>query len=334
MNWRNELDQPVGGYLEIELPKPGEHYHRGLRLNSGRSCLAYVLQSRAVDKLYIPYFICDSVIEPIVSLGISYEFYSLDGNFEIIGDVRPGKSDMLLLVNYFGLKTSYIERLVKRYSSQVIVDNTQAFFNVSTAAEFMFCSPRKYFGVPDGGYLLAKSRVASPPMNVEVYQDYESSHLLGRIEFGAEKGYEAYQDNEARLKYSGIYSMSNLSDRILRSIDYHAVRLLRNDNFAYLHSQLAQYNELELAPGEVSGPFCYPLLVRKEGVREALISHRIFVPRFWTEVCDRGLAPASAETVFATYLLPLPVDQRYSAADMQRIVDCIRSYLGDCDHYE
>ena len=68
----------IGGYFELELRK-GEHYHKNaIRLNTARNCFEYVLRSRSYDKVYIPYYTCEVMLEPIQKLGIDYEFYHIN----------------------------------------------------------------------------------------------------------------------------------------------------------------------------------------------------------------------------------------------------------------
>ena len=64
--------QPIGGYFSLELPY-GEEYHKNaIRLNTGRNCLEYILKTRGYRKVYIPYYICEVVLEPFKKLGVAY----------------------------------------------------------------------------------------------------------------------------------------------------------------------------------------------------------------------------------------------------------------------
>ena len=64
---------PIGGYFELELPHGQEFHSKAIALNSGRFCFEYLLKCRKSKKVYIPYYTCDSVIEPVIKLGIDYE---------------------------------------------------------------------------------------------------------------------------------------------------------------------------------------------------------------------------------------------------------------------
>ena len=66
----------IGGYFELELSKFNNMPHRdGILLNSGRNALEFVLSSiKKINKLYIPYFTCDTVLELVTKLNIDYTF--------------------------------------------------------------------------------------------------------------------------------------------------------------------------------------------------------------------------------------------------------------------
>ena len=69
---------PIGGYFGLELNN-SEHYHNdALRLNTARNCFEYVLRARQYKKVYIPYYTCEVMLEPINKLGLQYEFYQIN----------------------------------------------------------------------------------------------------------------------------------------------------------------------------------------------------------------------------------------------------------------
>ena len=66
--------KPIGGYLSLELNEGLERHAGALRLNAGRYALEYILKTRGYRKVYIPYYICDSVLEPIKRQAVDYGF--------------------------------------------------------------------------------------------------------------------------------------------------------------------------------------------------------------------------------------------------------------------
>lgn len=316
----------IGGYFGLELQR-GSEFHRGaIRLNSGRSCLAYLLAADNVKRLYLPFYLCDTLIEVIQDAGIEYSFYPIDATLEIAEELLPGAGERLLYVNYFGLKGNYVEHLAERYGSALIIDNSQAFFARPLAGIDTFYSPRKFFGVADGGYLYTDKRLerklepASSTAN--------ALHLLGRIDSGAQAWYQAYLKAEAALGEQGLMQMSRLSQSLLDAVDYDTARSRRERNFEYLHGELAAINRIPLIDESVGGAMVYPFMGAIPGLREALLQDNVYVATYWREVLEReGVGTVERELVEA--VIPLPVDQRYDIKDMQRIVHIIKSEIDE-----
>lgn len=187
----------IGGYFGLELRK-GEHYHKNaLRLNTARNCFEYIIRVRKYKKIYIPYYTCEVILEPIKKLGLEYEFYQIDKSLNPIEEFYLEKDQAFLYTNHFGLKQSTVNYLATQYNKQLIVDNAQAFYAEPLHGIDTFYSPRKFFGVPDGGYLYIDKY-----LDIESVQDhsYERiSHLLKRIDLGAEQGYQDFKDNDDSL---------------------------------------------------------------------------------------------------------------------------------------
>ena len=50
-----------GGYIEFEYYHGEEYHQHAIALNSGRHCVEYLIYSKHISKIYMPYFMCDSV---------------------------------------------------------------------------------------------------------------------------------------------------------------------------------------------------------------------------------------------------------------------------------
>ena len=51
----------IGGYIEFEQLRNKMLYDNAILLNSARDCFLYLFQSRVAKKIWIPYFLCDSI---------------------------------------------------------------------------------------------------------------------------------------------------------------------------------------------------------------------------------------------------------------------------------
>ena len=198
--------EPVGGYFELELRK-GEHYHKdAIRLNTARNCFEYVLRSRQYTQVYVPYYTCEVLLEPIKKLGVNYKFYSINEQFEPISFPSLDADTAFLYTNYYGMKQKCVERLSEKYGSQLIVDNAQAFYSEPMQRIDTFYSARKFFGVSDGAYLYTGKRLEQ-----NLYQDVSykrMSHLLKRIDLGAELGYLDFRNDDDMLCNSNQRALS------------------------------------------------------------------------------------------------------------------------------
>lgn len=315
------LNRSIGGYLELEL-RSGDAFHRdAVALNNARNGFGLILQTRRPSMVYMPKYTCDVMLEPLKKLGIEYQFYSLDENLEIIENIKLDDDELLVYTNYFGVKNSYTREMSRLFSGKLLIDCSQSFYFSDVGDSHAIYSPRKFFGVADGGYVITKDVTESDfPVDVS-YQRME--HLLRRIDKGAEDAYGVFKSNDESLEGQPIKHMSKLTARILEGVDYEFVRERRTDNFLILHSNLQSINQLAIEVAEIDGPMAYPLLV-KDGneLRKKLIEQRVYVPTYWPNVfewCNEG----EYEYLLANNLLAIPIDQRYSSEDMKAIAGVI-----------
>lgn len=314
--------EAIGGYFSLELPL-GEEYHKdAIRLNTGRNCLEYILRTRGYKKLYIPFYTCEAVMEPINKLCISYEFYHIDIHFEIRDYFELKEDEALLYTNFFGLKQGYIEQLAGKVGSQLIIDNTQAFYAKPCVGIDTFYTCRKFFGVADGAYLYTDKKISE---NFEQDESYgRMVHLLKRIDLSAEEGFTDFRKADEGLNNQPIRRMSNLTHRIMQSIDYEAVAKKRRKNFQMLHKALEQKNNLKLSLDENAVPMVYPFLAPTNGLREKFIENKIFVARYWPNVLD-WTTKDDIENLLAYQMQPLPIDQRYASEQLNFIIENINA---------
>lgn len=312
--------QPIGGYFSLELPY-GEEYHKdAIRLNTGRNCLEYILRTREYKKVYLPYYTCEVVLEPFKKLGISYEFYYIDLNFEIRDNLTLKADEALLYVNYYGLKQRYVELLAEKLGNRLIVDNTQAFYAKPLPGIDTFYTCRKFFGVPDGAYLYTEKKLEEK-FEQDLSFDRMTS-LTKRIDLGAEAGYGDFRETTKALAGQPIKRMSKLTHRMMQGIDYDLIAQRRRANYQQLHSALGKCNTLCLPLEEETVPMVYPYLARFKSFRERLIENKVFVARYWPNVLE-WTTEKDIEYLLAYQMQPLPIDQRYGEEDMNKIITLI-----------
>ncbi len=310
----------IGGYFDLEL-RGGEHFHQdALRLNTARNCFEYILRVRGYRKVYVPYYTCDSMLEPLQKCQVAYEFYSIDENLEPTRVYPLQPDEAFLYTNYYGLKQHCVERLAALYGSQLIVDNAQAFYAEPLSGIDTFYSSRKFVGVADGAYLYTTQRLHE---NLEKDRSCQRmSHLLMRADVGAEAGYGDFHQNEHLLSNNPIRRMSNMTEKILCGVDYEAVRQQRRSNYLYLDNAIGKQNRLRFSLEADAVPMVYPFYTEDGTLRQRLIDNKIFVAKYWANISE-WCQPEMLEYKLMQQLLPLPIDQRYGEEDMKRIIEIL-----------
>lgn len=334
------MTDAIGGYFGLEelSGKFSSFIHEnGVLLNLGRNAFKYILRAipDRVNKLYMPYYTCPvmwhglTLIEQSSIINNSsiikgLYFYRIDENFEIAEDIKLGEHDYIVVNNYFGIKDQYIEQLSKKYGNHLIVDNAQAFFALVIPDTYAFYSPRKFFGVPDGGV----AYVANNAKSVRCKEQDDSSdrlkHLELRKENGAEAGFGYYQSNESKLDELPPKWMSDYTHEVLCGIDYAIVKEKRRANYQLLHEALGELNALHLPSIDTfTCPMAYPFIPKRSNanLRKKLQEQRIFTATYWPKLAE--LNNGKFEENLAKTLIPLPIDQRYGEEDMKRIIDVI-----------
>lgn len=310
----------IGGYFELENLISNEYYKDLISLNTGKNALRYLIKARTIKKLYIPYYLCDSVIDLLKFNCFDFEYYKIDSDFMPIFNKILSNDEYLFVVNYYGqIDNEKVEYLKHKYH-QIILDNTQAFFQKPFAHVDTIYTCRKFFGVPDGAYLSTDIRL-DEVLDTDRSKD-RMTHILGRFEGFASEYYSNFQNNEDILANEPIKYMSKLTHNILGAIDYVSVCQTRNRNYAYLEKELGIYNGLKTKVPQ--GAFAYPFYT-KNGleIRKELAKRKIYIPILWPNVLTD--TPVDCiEYDYAANILPLPCDQRYSIDDMKSMINEIK----------
>lgn len=308
--------EPIGGFFELELPRGKSRCHGdALGLTSGRSCLNLIIQESNPKKIYLPYYSCDSLLEPIRLSGIAYEYYRVNSLLDPILPNYLNTQDYILYINYFGLKTTRLKALVGMFGKRLIVDNTQAFFENGYSGQWVFNSCRKFFGVPDGAFLYSPHKILRTlRKNTHIRCDYLLNRLLGKDAIA----YRQFLRRESEINIEPRY-ISELSIRILSNVNFSQVKKTRRSNFEFLHSQLGPYNRFKCDYPSESVPLCYPFLPPKTIDKKIFYDQKIYIPTYWKRLTKKRTF--KLENDFADRLLPLPVDHRYNHYDLQRVVE-------------
>lgn len=326
LRWHMEY----GGFLPLELNDGKEYFDQYENLvtkfNSVKAAVVFLLNQLSVKQIYLPYYYCPSTIEAIRKTGIKIVFYHINQYLEPDEQLPDQEKSAVLFVNYFGVKTNQIKELSRKFNqSEVIFDNAHAFFAKPEKRRRIhnLYSAKKFFGVPDGAYLVSMDIIGGEKEYSYSY-DY-SKYLLTAYEKGTNAAYRAKK--EADLIIAQQYTtMSRLANGLLKNVNYSIVKLKRETNYSILFQQLQKKNKLHL-PKKIAA-YVYPYLPQQDGeiIKKRLVEQRIYVPTLWNGE-DLKHNGNSNELEMMNCCIFLPVDQRYNQEDINHIISVMHKII-------
>lgn len=339
----------IGGELEIAPalldrsggPLPGEGYYA-----TGRGALAAILRdtrrTRSGEIVLVPDYVCESVIQTVIALGLVPQQYEVTADLNIFTDAvielaRGNRRSLLavIFVDYFGL--SACDRWVSCFKAAlpevpVIRDSVQALFEMGKQGleDYRFTSLRKWLPTPDGASVTGVADAALP---MESDSDFVAHKLLGNIErYWAQDAltgpdddaYRHIETGERELEALGTRParMSMVSRVILSNIDLDQVAARRRLNFTELSTMITAHGLrpiLDLTDDRV--PHFLPIRVDdRDRVRARLREEQIYCPAHWPR---HSLVRRVVKNDLWDQELSLVIDQRYGTADMARLSDAL-----------
>ena len=313
----------IGSFIELDLRNTGEYYSDDAfeiaRLNSARSGIVHAIRVMNCKIIYIPYYLCPSVGNFIQKNGIEIKYYNITNDF--LFSINQKESDSaILVVNYFGIfSNTFLENVTNQFKN-VIVDNSAAFFSHPIAGNICIYSPRKFFGVPDGCYVIGKDANLLTENYLSDFSSNTANFLLKRIEYGSSAVYDERMKNEERIDNSDVLKMSVLTKKILSNIDYKTIKEKRKQNFEITHNLYKSINIIDPVSqmDEHCIPMVYPLVIKHVTIVEQLKEIGIYTGRWWKHVLD-NVSSESFEALLSRYMIPLPIDQRYDKDELNYI---------------
>jgi hypothetical protein len=307
---------------------------------NARSALATFLKGVQPRCVWLPSYLCRSILVPLLSDNRTHRFFPVNRNLQVLpgpwlNDVREG--DVVLLIAYFGFPIEEaITCSLHTRGALILEDASQALLSghVGRFSDYVLYSPRKIVGVPDGGILRPRTRVrdialTSPPCDWWI-TTFQSCLLRRDFDlFSADpyrQWFRLFREASAKIP-CGPYTISTLSDILLRtSFDYDFTAKRRRENFKLLLAALgdiALYKEL---PDDVV-PLGFPVQVENRRiVQEALYKEDIYPPVHWD---IESIVPEEyvESHLLSRHILTIVCDHRYDLEDMNRTIKCIQSAL-------
>jgi len=289
--------------------------------------------------VWVPSYICGVVIDAVREPGVRIRFYPVDESLNVashdwLTQISPG--DVAIFVDYFGFDSwATFGAAAKARGACIVEDACHAMLNehFSPCSDYIFFSPRKFVGVPDGGIVITANNAQFPHSNL--YPAPADWFLLAlkasarRAEFdrfgGDRDWFEMFQSAESSGPREPC-RMSDLSAALLQIIDWAIIKKRRRRNYEFLLSKLGELAIFPDLPRDVV-PLGFPIRVRnRDRVRRLLFNERIYPPVHW-DIAELVPKEFAASHLLAREIMTLPCDQRYNAEDMRRIVARLKRHL-------
>ena len=331
----------IGGMFALQDPspiagcKPLHDERNHIFLANARSGIALLVENLSPPQVWLPSYLCSTMVEPSGRGGAIVRFYEMDydlkaASLDWMEEIQA--RDLVVVIAYFGVPVDSAPILeAKRRGAWVLEDACQAMLSqgVGRYGDFVLFSPRKILGVPEGGILRVNGefqwdkQLEPPPQKWWLDSLAASIH---RRDFDRQCGGEDWHEVYKRADEGqpcGRYAMSELSRVLLEScIDFTAVARRRVENYRCLQSHLAQFALIpELPDGVV--PHGFPVRFKeRDRIKQGLCARKMFPPVHWP---IRGIVPDGFKEShrLAADIMTLPCDQRYGTSEMMRMVESV-----------
>ena len=317
----------------------------------------------AMKRCLLPAYMCDTVFFPFQWEGWEIQFYHINKNLEADAEelgrlARQMRPNLLFIHPYYGVDTwKPMRSLLKEWKAQgicVMEDVTQSYYleNAGKEADYVVGSLRKWYSVPDGGFVASNEPMA---MDLSVGEDELTKKRLdcltekwiylhgsqGREEKKAmkENFLKKNREIEAWLDvHKEIGGLSKVSAGILSTEEEKGCQNRRNENYRYLFGKMEGKSEdksqfwpiLPQLMGEeakTAAPLYFPVYVKdRDGMQKFLAEHNIYAPVLWPVGKENEGCLTEDERFIYSHMLALPMDQRYGKEEMEYMGKVLEEY--------
>lgn len=336
------------GYFE-GLSKYG---HELTYLRTGREALMYASCNCKPGKeavILCPAYCCWSMTAPFEFTGWKVVYYRLNEDLTIDEDyldslIRGCRPDAILTMNFYGsADTRSAIAKVKGFNDKITVieDFSHCTFCLdkifNEQVDYYVTSIRKSIGVCDGALVLSKKSTNRAFIGIEAPD-------FGILRKGAQKMKSRYafskshddkdvflselrQGEEMIDKLDGVHPISEISKRMIASINGEEIAFARRENmkhlWALLNGKIKMIPELERSFD--GAPFSLPILVEnRDTVQKQLAQKGVYAPVLWP-IDGKARTICEVSAYVSDHMLSIPIDQRYYYDDIEDIASIVLS---------
>lgn len=343
----------------IQLP---DGYFEGLKkfgreltyLRTGREALMYASRNCKPGKeavILCPAYCCWSMTAPFEFTGWTIVYYRLNKDLTIDEDyldtlLRGCRSDAILTMNFYGgADTRSAITKVKAFNDKIAVieDFSHCTFCLekifNEQVDYYITSIRKSIGVCDGALVLSKKPTNKHYIGIEAPDfgtlRYGAQKMKGRYAFSKSLDdkdvflSELRHGEEMIDKLDGVHPISDISEKMIASINGEEIAFVRRENMKHLWILLN--GKVKMIPGlERSfdgAPFSLPILVdNRDVVQKQLAQKGVYAPVLWP-IDGNARKTCEISACMSDHMLSIPIDQRYNYDDIEDIASIILSAL-------
>ena len=302
-----------------------------------------ILNNTNWKTIYIPDYFCYDVVDYIKKTGIEIKYYEdnpLNNDEESIAKIDFSKGDVLLRMNFFGIRGF---RDNSNIEVPVIEDHSHNLFSdwaINSNADWCVASLRKSLPIPDGGISWSpKNYSIEKPILIKEHSKLalvrsdamllKKAYLFGEYVCNKNDFLKSYRTSEALFGEQDISSISNVSLDYLKNIPK-SIDNIKKINYNLLKSMLLKNKIVILEENKKDNPFSFVILFEslkeRNRVREILTRNNLYTAILW-KIENKN---ASKNTIsFSNRMLSLPIDIRYSKEDIIIMSNIINNAIYD-----
>ena len=263
--------------------------YKKLFFNLARNSLRYIIRTYGINRIYIPYYLCDEIRYSIAKENCRAVFYHIDDNFFPLKEFD--KNEFVLYPDYFGICGKNVETLCSLYP-KMIIDNSHSFYSAPKGLA-CFNSARKFIPVYNGSVLWIKKTDKINSYKTEQYKTItENNYNKLKTEIEFKKSEPAF-----------------ISKKLIKQICMINNEIERKQVFCAFHEKYKAFNLIKPDINNIKSPFCYPLLLKDEitadEFAERLINEGNEILRYWS-----NLPKTYREYKFFRNLIPVPLTNK------------------------
>ena len=289
----------------------------------GRMALQHLIHTKGWKRIWIPRYFCYEIIDTVKRTGIevlSYPDFLYSNDKEIISDIIFKENDVLLRMNFFGLRgfrdnTDIPVEVIEDHSHGLHTEWAQ-----NSNADYCIASLRKTLPLPEGGIAwspkgkdIASPEASTPENDSLTKTRYDAMALkasyLSGISVDKNLFRKDFIDTENGFDKLNVCAMSNLNREILKTFNAYEFDKVKSCNWQLLTSHLDRSADYLRPENHNCIPFSLVLRFRdsdsRNNVKQLLIADKVYPAILWP--IPNEYTPADMP-----YYLSIHCDGRYN----------------------